>query len=219
MLKKVITYTNPFTGQEVSEEHYFHISKADLVEMQMEEHNTTYTKDGQELAGMSAKLQRVMDSGDGRAIMFEFKDFIRRSYGRKNGDRFLKSPEIWEEFCATEAYSQLIFELCTDAEAAGEFINGIIPHNLDQLAEEIRERAEASQNGSTPSEVTPIRPNLDTSEKTVAEGQSWDENPERELQLAAATTDDPVTLTQADLAEMDSDDLKSGLATGRYKLS
>jgi hypothetical protein len=49
MLKKRITFTNPFTDQEVTEEHYFHISKADLVEMEMEEHSARYMKDGEEL--------------------------------------------------------------------------------------------------------------------------------------------------------------------------
>src|SRR3954469_23361376 len=130
MLKKTITYENPFTEQEVSEEHYFHISKADLVEMEMEEHKATYTdKEGKELTGMQAKLQKIVDSEDGKAIMFEFKDIIRRAYGKKDGDRFLKSKEIWEEFASTEAFSQLIFEVCTDATAASEFINGIVPNN------------------------------------------------------------------------------------------
>jgi hypothetical protein len=38
LVKKTITYMNPFTEKMVTEEHYFHISKADLVEMEMEEH-------------------------------------------------------------------------------------------------------------------------------------------------------------------------------------
>ena len=103
MLKKTITYTNPFTEKEVTEEHYFHISKADLVEMEMEEHGAKYMKDGNELTGMQAKLQKIIDSEDGKAIMTEFKDIIRRSYGKKDGDRFLKSKDIWEDFAATEA--------------------------------------------------------------------------------------------------------------------
>src|SRR3982751_1848676 len=100
MLKKIIKYTNPFTEQELSEEHYFHISKADLVEMEMEEHGAKYIKDGETLTGMQAKLQRIIDSQDGRAIMSEIKDMIRRSYGKKDGDRFLKSKEIWDDFAS-----------------------------------------------------------------------------------------------------------------------
>jgi hypothetical protein len=142
LLKKTITYTNPFTDEEVTEDHYFHISKADLVEMEMEEHKAEYTsKNGEKLTGLQAKLQKIVDSEDGKAIIAEFKDIIRRAYGKKDGDRFLKSKEIWEEFSSTEAYSQLIFEVCTDAKVSGEFINGIIPNNLEQIAKEIREQA------------------------------------------------------------------------------
>ena len=81
MLKKTITYTNPFTEQEVTEEHYFHISKADLVEMEMEENKAAYTdKEGNRLTGMQAKLQQIVDSEDGKAIMAEFKDRLRALY-------------------------------------------------------------------------------------------------------------------------------------------
>lgn len=192
MLKKVITYTNPFTDEEITEEHYFHISKADIVEMQMEEIKASYVKDGETLTGMQAKLQQIVDSEDGKAIMREFKDIIRRAYGKKEGVRFLKSNEIWEEFASSEAYSQLIFDICTDAAAASEFINGIIPKNMEQIAAEIQAQAE-----KTAPEITkaPADPTGLTHHST------------------------PRTLTTREVNEMDSDELKSGLATGRYKLS
>ena len=199
MLKKTITYNNLFTDEEVTEEHYFHISKADLVQMEMEEHSAKYTdKEGKELTGMQAKLQRIVDSEDGKAIMEEIRDIIRRSYGRKDGDRFLKSSEIWEHFAATEAYSQLIFDLCTNADAAAEFMNGIVPSNLEQIA--LEARAIAEKESSTPAEEASA--NLDGNDPTG---------------LTTETT--PRILTQAEIEEMDSHELKSGLAAGRYKLS
>ena len=201
MLKKTITYTNPFTEKEVTEEHYFHISKADLVEMEMEEHGAKYMKDGKELTGMQAKLQKIIDSEDGRAIMTEFKDIIRRAYGKKDGDRFLKSAAVWEDFSATEAYSQLLWELCTDAEAAGEFMNGIVPGNLEQIAAEVREQAVKEQ-----------------ASEDMPESQTNGNLPEPDP-TGLTDEDTPRVLTQAEVVEMDSDELKSGLATGRYKLS
>lgn len=199
MLKKVIRYTNPFTDQEVIEEHYFHISKADLVEMEMEENKTTYTdKEGKKLTGMQAKLQQIADSEDGKAIMAEFKDIIRRSYGKKEGDRFLKSQTIWDEFVATEAYSQLIFEVCTDAEASAEFINGIIPNNLEQIAAEVREKVEKAEREETigPKANLAVEPSNGTT-----------------------ATVEPRTLNREEAAAMDHAELSSGLAEGRYKLS
>jgi hypothetical protein len=208
MLKKTITYTNPFTDKEVTEEHYFHISKADLVEMEMEEHGSKYTKDGNELTGMQAKLQKIIDSEDGKAIMTEFKDIIRRAYGKKDGDRFLKSKDIWEDFSATEAYSQLLWELCTNAEAAGDFMNGIVPGNLEQISAEVREKAARQQLESQPES------------KAIAAVERVGDSVGAPRDPTGLTDEDtPRVLTQAEVVEMDSDELKSGLATGRYKLS
>ena len=209
MLRKVITYENPFTESETTEEHYFHISKADLVQMEMEEHGTRYnSNDGTELTGMQAKLQRIVDSQDGRAIMEELRDIIRRSYGKKEGDRFLKSKEIWDDFSSTEAYSQLIFDLCTSADAAAEFMNGIIPNNLEKIAAEVRAIAEQQEASSTE-----VAANLDGAETrlkenaTLEEGDEVDKKPE------------PRVLTRAEMTEMGANELQAGLADGRYKLS
>ena len=38
-----------------------------------------------------------------------------------------KREEISKEFSETEAYSDLYIELATDADAAAEFVNGIVP--------------------------------------------------------------------------------------------
>ncbi len=198
MLKKTITYENPFTGQPVSEDHYFHISKADLIEMEMEEHKDEYTaKDGRKLTGMQAKLQRIVDSEDGKAILIELKDMVRRSYGRKEGDRFIKSPDIWAEFSSSEAFSQLIFDLCTNATAAAEFINGVVPGDLERVAEEVRQRAEQATTTEIPAETK-----VDTA--LNGDGPSDDST-------------GPRLLTTAEMREMDANDLQEGLASGRYQ--
>ena len=227
MIQKEITYENPFNGQKVTETHYFHISKADLVEMEIEEHGTTYSTvvDGEqkELTGMQAKLQRIVDTEDGRAIMIEFKDIIRRSYGVKEGERFVKTEENWKDFSSSEAFSQLLFELCTQPDAAAEFINGVVPSNLDEISAEVQQQAEkiaagreaqakaktaaTPAEGDTPAEGHPSDPAATPVTATLAE------------RIEAATSENPVTLTQSELADIDSDTLKSGLATGRIKTS
>jgi hypothetical protein len=195
LLKKTITYENPFTKQMVSEEHYFHISKADLIEMQMENLNepeVTNPETGQKLEGYPAMLQRIVNDKDGKEIMVVVKDMVRHSYGKKAGDRFLRSPEIWEDFLSTEAWSQLYFELCTDAEAQAEFMNGIFPSDMLQEANKLAAaQAKTNTNGHTVT-TEPVEPPENSSVKI---------------------------LSNQEVAEMDSDELKSGLATGRYKLS
>jgi len=272
MIKKRITYENPFTNQQVTEEHYFHISKADLVEMEMSEHGVKYTaQDGEELTGMRAKIQRIIDSEDGKAIMTELKDIIRRAYGKKDGDRFVKSPEIADTFMGSEAFSQLFFELCTDAKAASDFIAGVVPGNLEQIAAEVAAQAatqsptaagdvtrkEVFEGTGAPAETETPSATISGDEArrvAVAEGHPSDTAaqtpptaptspnrppaaavpssspsappepfpaaaPDRAREIANATPENPVMLTPNELATLDSDDFKSGIATGRYKLS
>lgn len=218
MLKRPITYTNPFTEQEVTETHYFHISKADLIKMELEEHGDEYEKDGKTLTGMHAKLQRITDSEDGKAIMHEFEGMIRRAYGKKEGEKFLKSPEISDEFMASEAYSQLFFELCTQADAGAEFINGVIPGNLDEIAEDIRKQAELrakgieAQNAAKAAAATPEG-------DTATDPAAIPDGSERENEIRNATAENPVTLTRAEMVEMDTEVLKTGIAEGRFQLA
>lgn len=117
MLKKTITYID-YDGLERTEDFYFNLSKAEVIEMEV----------GTE-GGMRAMLERIVAAKDGRRIMEAFKEIIAKSYGEKSldGRRFQKSKEISEAFMQTEAYSQLFMELVTDSQAAAAFVNGIVP--------------------------------------------------------------------------------------------
>lgn len=120
MYKKTITYPD-YNGNEIKEDFYFNLTKAEILEMQLE-------KEG----GLAEKIQTIVDSKNVPELIKIFKELILRSYGKKSDDgkRFIKSPELSREFTQTEAYSELFMELATDSDAASAFINGIIPANL-----------------------------------------------------------------------------------------
>jgi len=122
LLKKTITYED-FNGVSVTEDFYFHLSRADLVEMQM-------SKEG----GLDKWLEEIIQSEDGATIMAEFKKLILNSYGQKSPDgrRFIKTQELRDEFLQSEAYSVLFMELCTQADKAAEFVNGLLPKGMDE---------------------------------------------------------------------------------------
>lgn len=134
MLKKTISYID-FNGNEVTEDFYFNLTKAELAEMELAE---TVIKGEQQTGGMVEKLNAVAKSGEGRLIIEVFKDIIARSYGVKSedGNRFIKSPELFEEFSQTEAYSELFMSFVTDADAAAQFINGIMPADIAKKTQE-----------------------------------------------------------------------------------
>ena len=125
MIKKTVTYTD-YNGVERTENFYFNLSKAEVIEMEM----------GTE-GGMAESIQKIIDAKDAPAIIRVFKDLVLRAYGEKSDDgrRFMKSKEISEAFSQTEAYSQLFMELATDSDAAAKFINGIVPADLAQQAQ------------------------------------------------------------------------------------
>lgn len=117
MLKKTITYKD-YNGGERTEDFYFNLSKAEIMEMEM---GTS--------GGFAEMINRIVAAQDTASIVKIFKDIILRAYGVKSpdGKRFIKSRELSEEFAQTEAYSNLFMELATDADAAAKFINGIVP--------------------------------------------------------------------------------------------
>lgn len=117
MLKKSITYTN-YNGIECTEDFYFNLTKAEIMEMEM---STS--------GGLAEMITRIVAAQDAPAIIKIFKELILKAYGEKSpdGKRFVKSDEISAAFSQTEAYSQLFMELATDADAAAKFVNGIIP--------------------------------------------------------------------------------------------
>lgn len=125
MIKKTMTYTD-YNGNERTEDHYFNLSKAEVMEMEM---STS--------GGLAEMIQRVVAAQDQPAIIKIFKDLILRAYGVKSpdGKRFIKSQELSTEFAQTEAYSQLFMELATDADAAAKFVNGIVPADMAKQAE------------------------------------------------------------------------------------
>ncbi len=124
MLKKTITYED-FNGDTVSEDFFFHLSKAELVELELSHKG-----------GLSEALQRIVAAEDGKGIVQEFKNIILTAYGKRSDDgkRFIKTQEMRDEFSSTEAYSSLFIELVTDTDAAVEFINGVIPAGMAEEA-------------------------------------------------------------------------------------
>lgn len=127
MLKKSITYEN-FDEEEATEDFFFHLSKAELIKLEM-----SYK------GGLEASIQRIIAAEDGKAIIEEFENIILLSYGKRSDDgkRFVKNDQIREEFKSSEAYSALFMELVTNSTAAAEFVAGVIPKNLADEAAKI----------------------------------------------------------------------------------
>jgi hypothetical protein len=124
VLKKTITFED-FNGETVSEDFFFHLSKAELVELELSHKG-----------GLSESLKRIIDAEDGKGIIAEFKNIILSAYGQRSDDgkRFVKNQQLRDEFESSEAYSTLFMELVTNTDSAIEFINGVIPAGMAEEA-------------------------------------------------------------------------------------
>lgn len=133
MLKKTMTYED-YNGQTVTEDFYFSISKAELIELEI--------KSGE--GGYSGLLKKIIASQDNVAMLGTFKDIIAMSVGRRSDDgkRFIKSDEIMMDFQQSPAYDQLLLSFYTDENAAVEFVTGIVPGDMAEAVKKGALKAE-----------------------------------------------------------------------------
>ena len=120
MLKITKTFKD-FEGNERTLDMRFNLTKAELIEMNMEVEG-----------GLQKELEKIVQTYDSNKLLKFFKDLVLRSYGEisPDGMRFIKNDTIRENFSQTQVYSDLFCELAEDADKAAAFVNGIIPEDL-----------------------------------------------------------------------------------------
>lgn len=117
MFKHTIKYTD-YNGQERSEQFYFNLSKAELMEMELSTQ-----------AGVEEMIRVLIATNDNAKIVKVFKDLILKSYGIKSEDgrRFIKSDELRNQFEQSEAYSEFFMQMVANEDnLQTKFINGVI---------------------------------------------------------------------------------------------
>lgn len=121
MLKRTITFKD-LNGENLTEDHYFHLNKAEITQLLVTDKGYTLDK----------LIERLKVERKGREIMNIFNELMEMSYGRPSPDgrKFEKSKEMWEDFKATEAYSIIFMELVSSGKKAADFINAIIPQDI-----------------------------------------------------------------------------------------
>ena len=126
MLKKTITYTD-YDGMERTEDFWFNLSKTELTKL-----------DAELPGGVLGVLRKIIDKKDRKALVDFIETLILRSYGEKtlDGKRFVKTPEMAEEFMQTPAYDELFMGILSDTDSQTSFINGVIPQSMAKEIEQ-----------------------------------------------------------------------------------
>ena len=122
MLKKIIKYTD-YEGQERTEPFYFNLTKIEVTEMDI-----MYE------GGLVKTLEKISQTPDIKKVYEIIKEIVLSAYGEKSldGKKFVKNKDIRDGFSQTEAYSELMMELLSDANMLTTFISGIIPNVPNQ---------------------------------------------------------------------------------------
>jgi hypothetical protein len=194
MLKKTITYKD-FNGVEHTEDFYFNLTNAEIVEMEISENLK---------GGFGDMIKAIVASQDGRQIVPLFKEIILKAYGVRSSDgrTFKKSQELRDEFAATGAFSVLFVELATQADAATVFINGIAPADLGETAALIAANTPRPQ-------AAPATPALPLYTERVGEAPVPVEIPQLVPDTPPMSAPSP---TRADLDNMSTEELNAYLA-------
>lgn len=146
MIAKTIKYKD-YNGTEREDKFFFNLTQAEITEMEL-------SVDG----GLADMIKSVVEAKNQPEIIKIFKKLILKAYGEKTADgkRFRKIDDngapLSIAFSETEAYSKLFMELATDDAKAAEFVNGIMPADIDKAklqAEVEKQRKELEQSEST----------------------------------------------------------------------
>ena len=146
MIKKILTFQN-HDNETVTYEYHFHLSKAELAEMQLSETD-----------GLGDHLRKILATGDGGLIMSTFKGLMLQTVGKRSedGKLFRKTQDIVDEFQFSGAYGAMLLELLEDPNAGINFIKGILPADIVEKADlsDIEKKAgDLVKQAVTPDEV------------------------------------------------------------------
>lgn len=128
MFKKTVTYED-WNGVERTEDFYFNLTRVELAELE-------YSSIPGE--SMTDHITDLMKSRDMGVVIKTIKQMLLMSYGVKSpdGKRFVKNDDVRTAFEENPAFDILYMELATDADAAAEFVAGIMPSALrDKLGD------------------------------------------------------------------------------------
>lgn len=133
-----VTYTG-FDYIDVTDTLYFHMSSKDWLKAD-EEMKSKGHKDG--YAGfIDANFKPDDPEVNLIGVLTVIEDVVRRSYGTRDGNRFVRTPEQTEEFMDSLAYDAFLDKMVYDQEVSMKFIQEVLPKGIDM--EKLKEQVNA----------------------------------------------------------------------------
>lgn len=145
MYIKPITYTDPFTNEQVTEPFYFNLTEQEILKIESEF--------GGNIVNV---ISNVLAKRDLQSIMNIFEFIIGMAYGERpmNSNKFVKSKESREAFLSSEAYSNLLFELLENDAASKTFFAEIFK-DVPKLKSRLKKYTEEKGSTTLPTPAEP----------------------------------------------------------------
>lgn len=135
MIKHTLTYEN-FNGVTVTKDFYFHLSKADIIELAID--------------GLFEETMKKAIAEEDKLTLFKmFRKLIYLSVGvrSEDGESFAKPEMFREAFVTSPAFDKLIDYLFGSTDRAAEFVAGLLPKEAQEQAR--KELEKQNQSGET----------------------------------------------------------------------
>lgn len=203
MLKQSITFQN-LDDEEVTEDFYFQITKAEVAEKALIEGEGYYER----LRDLSAET-------DGAKIIGHFKVILASAVGRREGQIFKKSQEITDYFMFSGAYDAFFMGLMEKPDSGASIIRAMLPKDAREEATRLmKERGlevvELPGSGTVEKVAEPEKPMV--SQETVDQAKAISDH--RDAQSQSSDNDEPIWLketrypTKQELMKMGSEETR-----------
>jgi len=100
---------------------WFSLNEGEVVQLELRQNG-----------GLTGLIERLIATSDNEKALEEFKRIILMCYGVRDGDSFIKTPEMRTRFEGHPAFSALYIEFFTKDGALAEFIAGALPQNFNK---------------------------------------------------------------------------------------
>lgn len=142
MIKETISYED-FDGNPQVATLHFNLTKTELADNlttlkpMLDELVELFKSDGPE------DPSRKLEDEEVRKLLAFVKLLLKLSYGvrSEDGQRFIKSEEVWTHFTQTPMYDSFLFSLFENPEKANRFTISLIPNGLVNEAERLNAAA------------------------------------------------------------------------------
>lgn len=136
MFSHIVRVKGFFDDEPKAKKLYFHLSRREMFDFIKRYDNVTNFQEW---------MQSAIDAEDLYTLMEFFDDLIGTSYGERQGEHFVKTPQIKESFLNSPEYEKLFDLFMENPGLVKQFYEGILPEKLLKQVKEDGKFAEVEE--------------------------------------------------------------------------